>query len=300
MPAELHTKENAAEPAAPDPFAHTRMTLGEHLDELRKRLFRGVLAVGLAFVAALYFNVEITEVILQPFRAVVARLNAHNLERYTKLVEADPSQRPKFFEPDGTFRFQIDERLSALTPTESMWFVLKVAGYSALVIGAPILLWQLWQFVAAGLYARERRWVVYFFPPALLLFVGGVLFSYFLIVPYGMFYSMQSTPLELVKPEIRLEDYFEFLLMLCLSMGLVFQLPILMMFLGLVGIVPPATFARMRGYFVIAAFALAAVLTPGPDVFSQVAMAAPMIVLYEIGILGARFLTRGQGTTSVT
>lgn len=289
---------SAEQPGGEDPFAHTRMTLGEHLDELRKRLFRGVVALALAFAAALYFSRALTALLLEPFRTVVARLNQHYVEEYTRLVEAQPELRPKYFEPDGTFRFLIDDRLSALTPTESMWFVLKVAGYSALVIGAPVLLWQLWQFVAAGLYARERRWVGFFFPPALLLFVGGVLFSYFLIVPYGMFYSMQSTPLEFVKPDIRLGDYFEFLLTLCLSMGLVFQLPILMMFLGLVGIVPPATFASMRGYFVIAAFALAAVLTPGPDVFSQVAMAAPMIVLYEIGILGARFLTRGQGSTS--
>jgi sec-independent protein translocase protein TatC len=282
----------SAGPAADDPFAHTRMTLGEHLDELRKRLFRGVVAVAVAFAVALYFNREITVVILRPFRQVAARLNAHYLEVFRARVAARPELAERYFEPNGQFRFLIDERLSALTPTESMWFVLKVAGYAALVLGAPVLLWQLWQFVAAGLYARERRWVRYFFPPALLLFAGGVLFSYFLIVPYGMFYAMQGTDLEFVKPEIRLGDYFGFLITLCLSMGLVFQLPMLMTFLGLVGVVPSATFARMRGYFVIAAFVLAAFLSPGPDVFSQIAMAAPMIVLYEVGIVGARLAGR--------
>jgi sec-independent protein translocase protein TatC len=179
-----------------------------------------------------------------------------------------------------------------------MWFVLKVAGYAALVLGAPVLLWQLWQFVAAGLYKRERRWVWLFFPPALFLFAVGVLFSYFLVAPYGMFYSMQSAPLELVKPITSLDGYFSFLLGLCLSMGLVFQLPILMTFLGLVDLVRAATFAGVRGYFVVAAFVVAAVLTPGPDVFSQVAMAAPMILLYEIGILGARFAARRRGHPS--
>lgn len=281
-----------AGPPADDPFASTRMTLGEHLEELRKRLFRGVLAVAVAFAAALFSNREITEVILRPHRQCVARLNAHYLARARAIVAAQPELHERYFEPDGSFRFQIDERLTTLSPTESMWFVLKVAGYGALVLGAPVLLWQLWQFVAAGLYKRERRWVRWFFPPALLLFAGGVLFSYFVLVPFGMFYAMQSTPIELVKPDLRLESYFGFLTTLCLSMGLVFQLPILMTFLGLVGMVSAATFAGLRGYFVIAAFLLAALLTPGPDVFSQVAMAAPMILLYEVGILGARFAGR--------
>lgn len=281
-----------AAPQAEDPFAGTRMTLGEHLDELRKRLFRGVLAVAVTFVVALFFNREIAAVILRPHLQVVGWLNQHYLAEAHRIVAEQPEKRELYFEPDGTFRFAIDPRLTAQSPTESMWFVLKVAGYAALVLGAPVLLWQLWQFVAAGLYARERRWVWYFFPPALVLFASGVLFSYFLLVPYGMFYSMQSAPLELVKPDIRLEYYFGFLTTLCLSMGLVFQLPMLMTFLGLVGMVQAATFASLRGYFVIAAFALSAILTPGPDVFSQVAMAAPMVLLYEVGILGARFAAR--------
>lgn len=290
---------STAGPPAEDPFANTRMTLGEHLDELRKRLFRGMLAVAVAFVVSLYFNREITVVILAPFHTVVAKLNEHYVTQARTIVAEQPEQHERYFEPDGSFRLAIDERLTAQSPTESMWFVLKVAGYAALVLGAPVLLWQMWQFVAAGLYRRERRWVLYFFPPALVLFAGGAMFSYFVIVPYGMFYSMQSAPLELVKPDIRLEFYFGFLTTLCLSMGLVFQLPMLMTFLGLVGIVPAATFASLRGYFVIAAFALAAFLTPGPDVFSQVAMAAPMVLLYEVGILGARFVTRSRGAEKV-
>jgi len=283
---------DTAGPTAEDPFASTRMTLGEHLDELRKRLIRGLLAVAVAFVVALYFNEEITEVILRPHRQCVERLNAYYLERARKIVDARPELREQYFEPDGTFRFVIDARLTALSPTEPMWFVLKVAGYGALVAGAPVLLWQLWQFVAAGLYARERRWAHWFFPPALLLFASGVLFSYFVLVPVGMYYALQSAPIELVKPDLRLEYTFGFLITLCLSMGLVFQLPILMTFLGLVGLVQAATMASLRGYFVIAAFALGAILTPGPDPFSQVAMAAPMILLYEVGIVGARLAGR--------
>lgn len=289
----------AAGPGADDPFAHTRMTLGEHLDELRTRLFRGVLAVALAFAVALFFRHEITGLILRPHRQCVQRLNQHYLAVAETRVAADPALRERYFEPDGTFRMALDERLVALNPIEPMWFVLKAAGYAALFAGSPFLLWQLWGFVAAGLYPRERRWMRWFFPPALVLFVSGVLFSYLVLVPYGMFYALKDTDLDHVKITLDLGAYFQFLCALCLGMGLVFQLPILMTFLGMVGLVPAATFAGLRGYFVIAAFVLAAFLTPGPDVFSQIAMAAPMILLYEVGILGARFAQRGERSTSL-
>jgi len=177
-----------------------------------------------------------------------------------------------------------------------MWFTLKVCGYFALFLGSPYLLWQLWGFVAAGLYARERRWVHFFFPPALLLFLAGALFSYFVMVPFGLYYLLKTMPLDLMAPDIRLEDYFSFLSVLCLGMGLVFQLPLLMSFASLAGLVEAATFARMRGYFAIAAFVISAVLTPGPDIFSQLAMAGPMVVLYEVGLLGARFAGRRRGS----
>jgi sec-independent protein translocase protein TatC len=274
------------------------MSLGDHLNELRKRLFRGVMALVVSLGVCLYFNEEITGVVIEPFQEMVTRLNAFYLDKYTKLAEQTPELHPKYFAPDGSFRFALDERLMAVSPTEPMWFVLKVAGYGALVLGGPILLWQLWQFIAAGLYSRERRWVLYFFPPALALFATGVLFSYSVIVPYGMFYSLQSVRLEFVRPNLTLDSYFEFLFTLCLSMGLVFQLPILMTFLGLVGLVPAEGFAKARPYFAVAAFAIAAFLTPGPDVFSQVAMAAPMVILYEIGILGARFAGRRRAAVA--
>ncbi len=287
-----------AEPEADDPFAHTRMTLGEHLAELRKRLIRGGLTLVVAFVVALYFRVPITQIIGEPYRQVVVRLNEHYREQAEERVTKHPEERDRYFEPDGTFRRQIDERLEVLSPTEGMWFTLKVCGYFALVVASPVLLWQLWQFVAAGLYEREKRWARRLFAPAVLLFALGVLFSYFLLVPYGLFYLLKGLPIDLVKPSIRLEFYFSFLTTLTLSMGLVFQLPMLMTMLAAVGIVEPGSFGRLRGHFAIGAFVLAAILTPGPDVFSQVAMALPMLLLYEIGILGARLGARRRAAAT--
>jgi sec-independent protein translocase protein TatC len=280
----------SSESGAGDPFAHTRMTLGEHLDELRRRLFLGVLAVALAFVASLFFRHEITRVILRPHRQCVHWLNASFQAEAERAVARDPALRERYFASDGAFRLALDDRLVTLAPTEAMWFTLKVAGYAALFAGSPFLLWQLWLFVAAGLYPSERRWMRYFFPPALLLFLSGVVFSYLVLVPYGMYYAQQDMPIDEVAPTISLGFYFSFLSTLALGMGLVFQLPILMTFVSLVGIVQAATFRSMRGLFVIGAFVLAAFLTPGGDVFSQVAMAGPMLLLYELGILGARLV----------
>ncbi|HEX6884117.1 MAG TPA: twin-arginine translocase subunit TatC [Planctomycetota bacterium] len=278
--------------ASDDPFAHTRMTLGGHLDELRKRLFRGVLALLVAFVVSLVFRHALMGWILEPHRTVVGWLNESFRAEAEEIVAREPARRAEFFNADGSFRLALEERLITVSPTEGMWFVLKVAGWSALFFGAPFLLWQLWQFVAAGLYPRERRWVGWFFPPALLLFVGGVVFSYLVLVPYGMYYANRDLPIELIKPTISVGFYFSFLTTLSLGMGLVFQLPILMTFTGRVGMVEPRTYAGLRGHFVIVAVFLSALITPGGDLFSLVAMAGPMLVLYEIGILGARLAAR--------
>jgi sec-independent protein translocase protein TatC len=277
------------EPEREDPFAHTRMTLGEHLDELRKRLFRGVLAVFLVFLGSLFFRHEILALVVRPHLQTVRWLNASWREEAEEKVAANPELRAQYFGPDGEFVLGLDERLITIAPTEAMWFTLKVAGYAGLFGGSPFLLWQLWQFVAAGLYPRERRWVTYFFPPALLLFASGVVFSYLVLVPYGMYFAQRDMPLENVRPTISLGFYFTFLSALSLGMGLVFQLPILMTFVARVDMVQAATFARLRGHFVIAAFVVAAFLTPGGDVFSLVCMAIPMLLLYELGIVGARF-----------
>jgi sec-independent protein translocase protein TatC len=287
---------SAAEgPVSDDPFAHTRMTLGGHLDELRRRLFRGVLALLIAFVIALVYRRESALVILRPYHQAIAWLNQTYRVQAEEAVAAAPERRAEFFGADGSFLFELDERLITVSPTESMWFTLKVAGYAALFAGAPFLLWQVWLFVAAGLYPRERRWVRWFFPPALLLFAGGVVFGYLVLVPYGIYYAQQDMPIELVKPSTSLGMYFSFLSILCLGMGLVYQLPILMTFVARVGMVAPATFARLRSYFVVVAVFLSALITPGGDLFSLFAMAGPMLLLYEVGILAARVATRRTG-----
>lgn len=281
-----------------DPFSHTRMSLGDHLGELRTRLVRGVVAVILCFVAALFFREQVEQLVLHPHRATIASVNAEFELRARARIAEHPELEGEFFDREGNFKHPMSERLMVFGPTQALWFSLKVAGYFALFIGSPFLLWQLWGFVAAGLYDRERRWVRVFFPPALALFFVGVFFSYSILVPYGLHYLYSDTSIELLELKIGLEHYFSFLGTLCLGMGLVFQLPVLMTFAGTAGLVDPDTFARLRGYFVVAAFVVAALLTPGPDVYSQLAMAVPMLALYEIGILGARLGRRRRQRVS--
>lgn len=275
-----------------DPLAGSRMTLGEHLEELRKRILRALLAVGIAFCIGWFFQEPFSDVVLRPYRQAVAMLNEYWVAESEALLEANPSEaRSTYFTSDEpgnqVLRGMLDTRLLMTGPGEGFFFVVKIALYFALFAGSPFVLWQVWQFIGAGLYRDERRSIVRYFPASLLLFLVGVLFGYFGMVPYAMYYLGRSVPLELARPDIRLEEYFAFLSSLSLALGAVFQLPIVMLFTVRLGIVEVATLARYRGHFVLLAFVVAAILTP-PDPVTQLLMAVPMVALFELGLLLAR------------
>ena len=275
-------------------FESTRMTLGEHLDELRSRLFKGVAAVAVAFVFSWLWYDEISTFLWRPHFQAVAMINADRVEHYRELLEDDPSlDAGEYFVGPERTRLVEDKRLSInliqTAPSESFVFALKTALFVALFIGSPILLWQLWQFIAAGLYRHERRTITRYFPLSLALFVGGVLFGYFLLMPYAMYFFGSIYEIDLVVPQYKVSEYASMLFSLCLALGLVFQLPILQVILARLGLVDAATFGKFRPHFVVLAFIVAAIITP-PDPFTQAMMALPMIGLYEVGMLFARWL----------
>ena len=175
-----------------DPFGHTRMTLGEHLEELRSRLFKGLIAVGIAFVVAWFFRAEIIHIVKLPYDKATGMLETHFVEEADALLAADHGrERTEFFvtaDPGDKRLLNFKRDLTFIKPAEGFLFMLKLCLYTAIVVGAPILLWQMWQFVAAGLYSRERTTVVGYFPLSLLCFALGVLFGYFGAVPYGMYF----------------------------------------------------------------------------------------------------------------
>ncbi len=283
-----------------DPFEGTRMSLGAHLEELRSRLFKGVLAVLVAFCFAWAFQERIADIVLQPFDRATGMLEEHFVAEAQKILEADPERaRTDFFvtnDPEDVRLRGFERRAQAIGVGEGFFFLLKICLYFAVFLGSPVLLWQMWQFIAAGLYPKERRAVGGTFPISLGLFLTGILFGYFVMVPYAMYYLNKMVPLDRVLPSITIESFLGFISGLCLAFGIVFQLPLVLSFLALTGILSPADMAKYRGHFIVGAFIVAAILTP-PDPFTQLMMGVPMILLYEIGILAARLLLRRRGTS---
>ena len=274
------------------------MSLGEHLEELRKRLFRSVLVLAIAFGIAWYYKEPIADWVLWPYRSAAQQINATFVEN-AEAELARPGTAKKrldYFQSedpaDKRLRDPINERPVMFGIGESFFFVLNNSLYFALVLGGPFVLWQMWQFVGAGLYRHEKRAILRYFPVSVLLFAAGVLFCFFLIVPTGMYYLATTLPPEMVSQMTGLEKYMSFLTTMCLAMGAVFQLPIAMIFASRLGLVEPSTYSKYRPHFVVGALFVAAVITPGPDWVSQVLMTAPMLVLYEIGIVVAKLSAR--------
>lgn len=276
--------------SADDSFESTRMTLGEHLDELRRRLIVGTVAVLIAFIASWIYKDVATRVVLWPYERFIDMYEVYYRGEVETLEAEDPDfDRSKYYigeDSDRLIAFR-DTRMQAVGPAEKFVFELKICLYLALFLGAPVLLWQLWRFIGAGLYAKERRVVMRYFPLSVLLFLLGIAFGYFGLVPYGMYYLNSVGSIENLRPDFRAREYFAFLNSLCLALGGVFQLPIVMTCLAKLDLIEPVTFAKYRGHMLVGSFVLAALLTP-PDPVTQLMMAVPVFALYEVGIWSSR------------
>lgn len=176
-----------------------------------------------------------------------------------------------------------------LAPTEAFFVRLKVAGVSGVFLGLPVILYQLWRFVSVGLTRKERRYTLSLLPVSLALFVGGAALAFLTVLPVGVKFLLNYQT-ETLRPMISIRAYTSFAASFVLAFGLVFQLPIVVLFLARIGVVTPASLAAGRKYALLAIVAGAAILTPGGDVVSQFLMAAPTYLLYEVSILVARLL----------
>ncbi|MBI4577648.1 MAG: twin-arginine translocase subunit TatC [Planctomycetes bacterium] len=280
------------------------MTLGEHVEELRGCLVRGLVAVVAAFLLALCLQDPLMEVACRPHFWAVGGFGAGtaaegpdpevvaSLERARELggkgsaaaALADAVERmARAGTPTGP-------RLVALRYTEAFMAYMKVCVIAALVVAGPFALWQFWIFVAAGLYDRERVWLRRVIPWSLGSFAAGVLFGYFVLIPIGLRYLATYAPADLVESTISLDAYLGFLLLLTVALGAVFQLPLVMFALIRSGLVEARWFAEHRRHALLAAVVVGAVLTP-PDVVSQLLLAGPLILLYELGLILARLGT---------
>jgi sec-independent protein translocase protein TatC len=250
--------EEPVSPASEEPKQEelTEGTLMSHLLELRDRLMKGLLALLLTFVPCAVFANDLYSFIAQP---LLAKL------------------------PTGTTLIATGVVTPFMTP-------FKLAFYTAIFASMPVLLYQVWAFVAPGLYKREKRFAVPLLVSSVVLFYAGVLFAYFAVFPVMFSYLVGTAPAGVsYMPDIA--AYLDFIITLFFAFGIAFEVPVAVVLLVLTGLVKVESLGRNRGYVVIGIFVVAAFLTP-PDAISQTIMAIPMWLLYEGGLVMARIMQK--------
>ncbi len=288
--------------AGDDTIEDSRMTLSEHLQELRGRLFRGAIAFVVAFVVLYMNRGPVQEFIQRPHAVAWEELHHKLHEGRLALVENNSDIDVETYftvtkDAEGKDVLTLkdaDKTLQELTTLGSggpFFVAIRICFYLSLFIAGPIFLWEIWMFIAAGLYKREKRVVYMSLPPSLLLFLAGNVFGFYFMVPAAIYFT-QADGLDAVKILPRIvdyENYFQFLRSLTLALGVIFQLPIFQVALSRTGLVNPATYAKYRGHTAILALVLAAIITP-PDPFTQVLLAGPTMILWEIGYWVSRLV----------
>lgn len=168
--------------------------------------------------------------------------------------------------------------------SEAFFTKLKVSLISGIFLASPLLLFQVWRFVAPGLYSHEKRYAIPFVLAGTLFFLAGALFSYLLVLPVGYRFFVEQYATIGVRPDIRIGEYLTFTSRLLLAFGVTFELPVVTFFLARVGLVTHRAMIHHLRYAILLIFIVAAVLTPGPDIASQLLMAGPLLFLYGISI----------------
>jgi sec-independent protein translocase protein TatC len=176
-------------------------------------------------------------------------------------------------------------------PAEAFWVQMKVGLIAGVFIASPVILWQVWGFIAPGLHEHEKKYAAPFVIIGSLMFILGGAFSLFVVTPYALHFLLGYARPGL-KPMITIQNHVDFLLKFTLAFGAVFELPLALTLLARMGVVSARMLARNRKYAILGAFVAGAILTPTPDAFNQSLMAGPLILLYEVGIICARVFGR--------
>lgn len=241
-----------------DELAGTEQPFVSHLVELRDRLVRAVLAVLVLFGVLCAW----------PGPSAMFDLLAHPLAAHL---------------PEGT-------KLIATNVISPLLVPLKVTLLAAFLIALPYVLFQAWAFIAPGLYSHEKRLVMPLVIASTVLFLVGVAFCFFIVIP-GMATFIQNFASKSITAAPDIEQYFGFVMTLFLVFGCAFEVPVVVIVLARMGVVTVEQLKEFRQYFVVVAFVISAIVTP-PDVVSQLALAIPMCILYELGILASRRFNR--------
>ncbi len=231
-----------------------KMPLTAHLEELRTRLIRILVVLGVGFVVSYAFKEQLFDIITRPLRG---SLPPNSFMIYMNLPEA-------FF------------------------IYMKIAFFASLFLTAPYTLYEIWKFISPGLFPEEKHYVVPFVITSSALFIMGILFGYLIVLPPAFAFFMTFSS-DILKPMISFKEYISLLLKFLLAFGISFELPVFLFFMAKIGLVDAKMLSRYRRYAILAIFVAAAILTPTPDVVTQTLMALPMLLLYEVGIVAARF-----------
>jgi sec-independent protein translocase protein TatC len=245
-----------------------------HLGELRKKVTVSLIATCVTFMVTFNYSEQILESLMFPLRYT---LDFSVTKMYVYFIPQDKLHSTK---------------LVFLAPAEGFWMNMKIAMVAALILALPVIFQQLWSFISPGLHSKEKKYVVPFVITATGLFLVGGAFCFFIVLPFAMGFLLTYKVGNFMMPLLSVGQYVDFCLKFILAFGIVFELPIIILFATRMGLITTQTLAKNRRYAVLIAFIVAAILTPTPDVFNQTLMAVPMIILYEVGILASRIFVR--------
>lgn len=233
-----------------------KQTIIEHLEDLRKSLVISVIAIIIAAVSSFYYSEQILSIIISPLKA-------------------------------------LNENLIVTGVTEAFFVKLKLSFLAGFVIAFPVVVWAIWRFFKPALYPHERKYIYLLFPITIILFTVGVLFAYFgiLRLVLNFFIYIAGDNLETM---FKVDQYVSFVMAFTIPFGLVFELPVVVFFLSKLGIINHQMLAENRKYALLVIVILAAALTPGPDPVSQMFMALPVYLLYEISIWVSKLSKPGR------
>jgi len=234
------------------------MSFGDHLEELRARIIFALLGIGVGLTVCMFFSGFFLSLLAKPYLHIQEQIGS-------------------------------SATLQAITLSEKFLVYMKTALLFGIVLSSPWVFYQLWKFISAGLYRHEKRVVHIISPVCAILFIIGALFFLFVVSPLMIRFFLGFDPgIESVKTQVTLASYVNFMFSMMLVFGLCFQMPVAIVAVNRIGIVSVEALKKARKYVLLAIFIVAAVATPSADVISQIALAVPMYILYEMGILFCR------------
>lgn len=261
--------ETALPPVAEQEEPGARMSFFDHLIELRKRLVSSLIAIGIGMVVGLSVSKPLIGFVTRPMT-------------------------------DALHKNHLDPYLYFTHPAGYIWLYINLGLYLGIALAMPWVLYQVWLFVAPGLYKHERKAVATFVISSMALFLCGVAFGYFVMLPQVLTFVVAFSSSGPIKPWIDVNEYFDLILVVLVGLGVVFELPVVVFILSLFGIVTPKFLLKNFRYAMLIITIVAAVVTPTPDATTMLIFMAPMVVLYFVGVLVSYMVLRKKRSRVAT